>query len=107
MLETLREVLKMTEEAGATRYWQTPSFGTVANGTDSTPQPVRFTRDGFVTSFMGSLASGAVADYGGSSLRVQLGGTEDLFVDGQGGPAFFPFLGSSVACRTRANASGA
>jgi hypothetical protein len=87
-----REVLKLAEEVGATRYLQTPSFGSIAAGDDSTPQPIRFTRAGFVTAYSGQIASAAVADYGGTSLRVNIGGTEDLYVDGQGGPTFAGFL---------------
>lgn len=89
----LREMLALVDRAGATRYLQAPSFGSVAAATDSTPQPVRFTWDGFVVALYGGIQSAAAADYGGASLRVQIGGTEDMFVDGQGGPAFVSFLG--------------
>lgn len=88
----LRALLDMAEQTGATRILQAPTFGTVANATDSTPQSIVIPEPGFVTALAGQIASGAVADYGGSSLRFQIGGTEDFFVDGQGGPAFSPFL---------------
>ena len=89
----IRDMLALVDRAGATRYMQAPSFGTVGNGTDSTPQSIRFGWDGFVVGLYGQIQSGTAADYGGSSLRVQIGGTEDLFIDGQGGPAFAGFLG--------------
>jgi len=91
-LSDLLAVLDLASKAGATRYFQTPPFGAVAALTDSVPQPIRFTRFGYVVSILGSIQSGAVADYAATTLRVQIGGTEDLFVDGQGGPAFVPFL---------------
>jgi hypothetical protein len=89
----LKQMLALVDRAGATRMLQCPSFGTVLTGTDSTPQPIRFTWDGFVVGLYGAIASGVAADYGGTALRVQLGGTEDMFVDGQGGPASVSFLG--------------
>ena len=92
MASALRELLDTAERAGATRYYQTPSFGTVTNAAASTPQPIRFTRPGYVVAMYGQVNSGAASDYAATSLRVQIGGTEDLFVDGQGGPAFAPFL---------------
>jgi hypothetical protein len=89
---TLRQLLELAELAGATRYFKTPPFGSVSANTLSSPQPIRFTRDGFVTSYFGQIQSGAAADYGAAALRVQIGGSEDLYVDGQGGPAFCGYL---------------
>lgn len=89
---TLRNLLELAELAGATRYYKTPSFGTVPAATISAPQPIRFTRDGFVTSYTGQVQSGVAADYGATALRIQIGGQQDLFIDGQGGPAFAGFL---------------
>lgn len=94
-LSTFRQVLELADTAGATRYYQTQSVGAIASGTNnglSTPATIRFTRSGFVSALYGQVTSGAVADYGGTSMRVQIGGTEDLFVDGLGAPAFAPFL---------------
>jgi len=92
MKTALEQLLDTARTAGATRYYQTPSFGTVTNAAASTPQPIRFTRSGYVVAMYGQVDSGAVADYAKTSLRVQIGGTEDVAVDGQGGPAFVPFL---------------
>lgn len=89
---TLRQLLELAELAGATRYFKTPAFGSVVANTISTPQPIRFTRDGFVTSYFGQIQSGAVADYGAAALRVQIGGSQDVYIDGQGGPAFCGYL---------------
>lgn len=91
-MNDLRMILDLAERAGATRYFQTPSFGATPAGAPSTPQSIRFTRPGFVCSLLGSIQSGTAPDFAGTSLRVQIGGTEDLFIDGQGGPAFSPFL---------------
>ncbi len=92
-MTTLNDILKLADEAGATRFILAPSFGTVLTLQDSTPQPNRFSWDGYVVGLFGQVASGTAADYAGTTLRVQIGGVEDLFVDGQGGPAFLGFLG--------------
>jgi hypothetical protein len=89
---SLRQLLELADLAGSTRYLKTPAFGAIAPLTISGPQTIRFTRDGFVTAFSGQIQSGAAADYAAAALRVQIGGQEDLFVDGQGAPAFAGFL---------------
>lgn len=91
---TLRQLLELAELAGATRYFKASEeqFGTIAAGQQSPNVTVRFTRNGFVTAFSGQIKSGAVADYGGVTLRVQIGGSEDLIVDGQGAPSQIGFL---------------
>lgn len=89
---TLRQLLELAELAGATRYFKADAFGVIATTKQSPAVTVRFTRNGFVTAFSGQIDSGAVADYAGTLLRVQLGGTEDLFVDGQGAPTQAGFL---------------
>jgi hypothetical protein len=91
-LEDLKAVLDLVQQAGATRFLQTPAFGAIGAGVTSAPQNIRFTEEGFVVGLYGNVQSGAVADYAGTSLRVQIGGTEDLFVDGLGGPVGLPFL---------------
>lgn len=91
-MENLRALLNMVHQAGATRVLQVPAFGVVATGQSSTPQNIVCTRGGYFVALHGSIASGAIADYAATNLRLQIGGTEDFFVDGQGGPAFSPFL---------------
>lgn len=88
----LKDLLAIIEGVGATQYYQAPPFGALLTLTTSTPQTIRYTRPGWVYGIMGQTDAGTAASYAGTTLRVQIGGTEDLFIDGQGGPAFSPFL---------------
>lgn len=91
---TLRQLLELAELAGATRYYKASAqqFGAIAPNSQSPNVSVRFTRNGFVTGMSGQIDTGAVADYAAMTLRVQIGGTKDLIVDGQGAPTSIGFL---------------
>lgn len=92
VFEAAMQQLASTGRIGATRYFTTPAVGAVVAGQISIPAPVRFNQKGIVLALYGQVASGAVADFAGTSVRIQVGGTEDLILDGQGAPAFMPLL---------------
>jgi hypothetical protein len=94
VFELLQQQLASVGRIGATRYFVT-SFVSSPNaaGGISAPVPVRFNITGICLAMYGQETDTAtVAAYAQCGVRVQIGGTEDLFVDGQGGPAFAPML---------------
>lgn len=95
VFELLQQQLASTGRVGATRWLQTPSVGTIAAvaGQQSGPAPIRFPERGIVLAMYGQVQEASAANYASMAMRVQVGGQEDLFLDGQGGPAFLPFLG--------------
>lgn len=94
VFDLLQQQLAQTGRIGATRWVVSQTVGSVAAGDDSVPVPIQWPESGYVLALYGQVASGAAADYAGTSVRVQVGGTEDLIIDGRGAPAFLPFLGA-------------
>lgn len=92
VFEAAMHQVAMSGRIGASRYFVTPSVGAVGAGLDSIPAPVRFNQKGIALAIYGQVASGTVADYAGTSVRIQIGGTEDIVMDGQGSPSFIPML---------------
>lgn len=92
VFEAATQQLAATGRIGATRWFRTPSVGAVAAAGISIPAPIRFNQKGIVLAMYGQVASGVVADFAGTSVRIQVGGTEDLVLDGQGAPSFMPLL---------------
>jgi len=93
IFDLLQQQLASTGRIGATRYFVTPDIDNVLKSTQSTPVPVRFTDPGICLAMYGQEATVASQlAYANTRVRVQVGGVEDLFVDGQGGPAYMPFL---------------
>lgn len=94
VFDLLQQQLASTGRAGATRYYVTPAVASpAAAGGISTPANVRFTERGIVLAMYGQEAVAASQlTFAQCAVRCQIGGTEDLFVDGQGGPAFAPML---------------
>jgi len=94
VFDLLQQQLASTGRAGATRYFVTPFVASPsAAGGLSTPSNVRFTERGIALAMYGqeSVAASALT-FAQTGVRCQIGGTEDLFVDGQGGPAFASML---------------
>lgn len=94
VFDMLQQQLAQTGRIGATRYFVTSAVASpTAAGGISAPVPVRFNVRGVALAMYGQETDTAtVAAYAQCAVRVQIGGTEDLFVDGQGGPAFAPML---------------
>ncbi len=89
----LQQQLASMGRIGATRLLVTTDVASPAVGQASTPVPVRFTKRGIVLAMYGQETDTATpAAFAQCGVRCQIGGTEDLFVDGQGGPSFAPML---------------
>lgn len=95
VFQLLQQQLAQTGRIGATRYIQTPDVGTLAAvaGEQSGPAPIRFPKSGIVLAMYGQVEEASAVNYAATAVRCQIGGQEDLFLDGQGGPAFLPMLG--------------
>lgn len=95
VFDLLNQQLANTGRIGATRYFVTSALASSpsALGGESVPVPVRFNVNGIALCIQGQEAVLATpASFAQCSFRCQIGGTEDLFVDGQGGPSFMPML---------------
>ena len=82
-----QRLVSQSGRLGATRIYQAPAVGSVANGATSQAVPITWRTDGIVIAMYGQTLDGAVASLAGMALRVQLGGSEDLFTDGNTGVA--------------------
>jgi len=95
VFDLLQQQLASTGRVGATKFFVTSpvSVSPTANGGLSVPVPVRFTDRGIALCMYGvERVSASQFSMANCAVRVQIGGTEDYFVDGLGGPAFCPFL---------------
>lgn len=94
VFDLLQQQLATTGRIGGTRYFLTSDVASPdAAGGLSNPVPVRFNVEGIALCIQGQEgATATAASFAQCSFRTQIGGTEDLFVDGQGGPAFMPML---------------
>lgn len=94
VFDLLQQQLSSTGRIGATRYFVTPDVTppAVAGGL-STPATIKFTESGIALAMYGQEATTASQlTFAQTGVRVQIGGTEDLIVDGQGGPGFASML---------------
>lgn len=94
VFDMLQQQLAQTGRIGGTRYFLTSNVSSPsAAGGLSTPVPVRFNVEGIALCIQGQETDTATpAAFAQTAFRCQIGGTEDLFIDGQGGPAFMPML---------------
>lgn len=95
VFDLLNQQMASMGRIGATRFIVTPELAAspAAVGGLSTPVSVRFTQRGIVLCMYGQEAEVATAlTFAQTGVRIQIGGTEDLIVDGQGGPAFLSML---------------
>lgn len=92
VFDALQQQLASTGRIGATRVVQTPPVASPAFGQISTPAAIRFPQWGIALAMYGQDAQADAVSYAQDLVRCQIGGTEDLFVDGQGGPAYIPML---------------
>jgi hypothetical protein len=94
VFDLLQQQLANTGRIGATRYFVTPDVvSPAAAGGISTPASIRFSEKGIALAMYGQEAEVASQlTFAQCGVRCQIGGTEDLFVDGQGGPAFCSML---------------
>lgn len=106
MNETAQETLRdriTGRKRGANRLYRVPSPSTnIGSGSPSSPTtiaaiPIRFRKPGIAVAMYGQVLSAVAADAAGLEVRVQLGGTRDLFTDGDSGTfvPYFALFGSS------------
>lgn len=94
VFDLLQQQLSSTGRAGATRFFTTPAVASpAAAGGLSVPSNIRWTEKGIALALYGQEAEVASQlTFAQTAVRLQIGGTEDFFVDGQGGPSFGSFL---------------
>ena len=94
VFDVLTQQLASMGRIGSTRFYLTPDVASpAAAGGISTPATIRFNEDGIAVAMYGQETDTASAAlFAQTGVRCQIGGTEDLFVDGQGGPSFAPML---------------
>jgi hypothetical protein len=93
-LEVAQRMLSQFGRVGATRIYAAPALGAViaaGSGVIATAQPITFREPGTVLAAYGQELTGTPAKFASTAVRVQIGGTEDLFTDGQAG-TFVPML---------------
>lgn len=98
ILDLLTQELASTGRIPGTRWITSPDVGSVLAGQDSITVPILFPMRGIVLALYGQTVSATPSansvDYAGVRFRLQVGGTEDLILDGRGGPSFLPMLGA-------------
>lgn len=96
VFDLLTQQLASTGRIPGTRWIVSPSVGTVAAGADSITVPILFPARGIVLAMYGQTVSvtpsATALDFAGVRFRLVVGGTEDLVLDGRGGPSFLPML---------------
>lgn len=90
-IDITQRQLSQFGRVGATRVYRTPVVAAIAAGLDSNPVAIQFREPGIVIAAYGQELAGTVANFAGTEVRVQVGGTEDLFTDGVSGQ-FVPML---------------
>lgn len=96
--DLLTQQLASTGRIPGTRWITSPDVGSVTAGSDSITVPILFPAKGIVLAMYGQTVSATptanAVDFAGTRFRLQVGGTEDLVLDGRGGPSFMPMLAS-------------
>lgn len=96
--DLLTQQLASTGRIPGTRWITSPDVGSVVAGSDSITVPILFPAKGIVLAMYGQTVSSTptanAVDFAGVRFRLQVGGTEDLVLDGRGGPSFMPMLAS-------------
>lgn len=92
--DLLMQQMASMGRVGATRFFLSPDVASpAAAGGISAPSSIRFNVNGIALCIQGQEGQTASsASFAQCAFRCQIGGTEDLFVDGQGGPASMPML---------------
>lgn len=98
VVELIQRQLSQFGRVGATKIYAVPTLtaaiaaaGAVTTPVQSTPQNIRFREPGTVIALYGQAIAGSAASYAGTEVRVQIGGQEDIFTDGNSG-VYVPLL---------------
>lgn len=92
VFDTLTRAAAMTGRIGYSQLWRTPEIAALAAAATSAPVTVRINEPGYILALYGQVDTGLAADLAGMEVRLIHGGVEDIFVDGNGAPAFVPML---------------
>lgn len=95
VVELIQRQVSQFGRVGATKIYTAPALAAaIAAGAsvESVPVTIRFREPGTVIALYGQEVAGTAAKFATTDIRVQIGGTEDLFTDGQQG-TFVPMLG--------------
>lgn len=82
-LEYIMRTLAAYGRIGATKLLTFPSFGALAAGAFSSPQTIRIREPGTILGIYGDTLNATAPAFAGLQCRVQIGGTEYLWTDGQ------------------------
>lgn len=90
VIELIQRQLSQFGRVGATKIYKAPDLSAAiaaagANPTIAGPQNIRFREKGIVIACYGQERTGTAAKFAQTEVRVQIGGSEDLFTDGQSG----------------------
>jgi hypothetical protein len=94
-IELIQRQLSQFGRVGATKIYAAPALSaaiTASVGATSPPQNIRFREPGTVIACYGQELSGTAPKFAKTEVRVQIGGQEDLFTDGNVG-TFVSMLG--------------
>ncbi len=85
IIELVQRQLGQYGRIGATRIQTVPDVAAIAASSFSQPQIVNWRDDGWVIAMYGQELAGTAPKFAATRVRVQIGGSEDLFSDGQAG----------------------
>ncbi len=87
VLELVQRQLGQFGRVGATRIITVPDVDALAAGASvrSAPVPVDWRDAGWVLAMYGQEVAGTAPKFASTRMRVQIGGSEDLFTDGRAG----------------------
>lgn len=94
VVELIQRQLSQFGRVGATKIYTAPALPAAiaaVAGTTSNPVNIRFREPGTVIALYGQEQAGTAPKFATTEVRVQVGGTEDLWTDGEVG-TFVPLL---------------
>lgn len=94
VVELIQRQLSQFGRVGATKIYIAPALSAAiaaVAGTTGGPTNIRFREPGTVIAIYGQEQAGTAPKFATTEVRIQVGGSEDLFTDGEVG-AFVPLL---------------
>jgi hypothetical protein len=94
VVELIQRQLSQFGRVGATKIYRAPALAAAIAavvGTVSNPINIRFREPGTVIALYGQEQAGTAPKFATTEVRIQVGGSEDIFTDGETG-TFVPML---------------
>jgi len=85
VIEAIQRQVSQFGRVGSTKIVAVPDVAAIAISSFSQPQTVTFREPGVVIAMYGQELAGTAPKFASTRVRVQVGGSEDLFTDGQSG----------------------